>query len=82
MDELQKFDNLIKSVNRGGYFRCSICNAVSNERIETTIGDFKPNMPFTHDPKDPRHFICISCADEIEEIRQDYLEDEDNLLIY
>lgn len=72
MNELEKLDLLIKSVNRGGYFRCPICNTVSNEHIATERGDFKPHMTFTHDPKDSLHFICNECADEIEDVRQDF----------
>lgn len=71
-DELE----LIKSINRGGYFRCSICNCVSNERIETNLGDFHPHMSFTNDPKDGLHFICIECDESIEEVRQDYQMDD------
>jgi len=69
VNELEK---VFKSVNKGGYHRCSLCSAVSNERIETNIGDFKPKLAFTNDPKNPMHFICIDCSDAIEEVRQDF----------
>lgn len=73
MGKLEKeYEQILKSVNRGGYFRCSICNSVSNESIETNIGDYIPHQSFTNDPKDPLHFICTTCADEIEELRQEY----------
>jgi DNA-directed RNA polymerase subunit RPC12/RpoP len=82
MDELKRLDTLIKSVNRGGYFRCPICNTVSNPRIETNIGDYKEGLSFTHDPKDSRHYICVNCDEVIEEQRQDYafLDREDTFL--
>ena len=57
--------------------RCSICNSVSVADIETDLGDFKDHMSFTPDPKDPRHFICIECAEAINEVQFEYeLEDE------
>lgn len=62
--------------NLGGHHRCSICNSVSNEEIETDIGDYKHNMSFTPDPKDKNHFICISCSDAINDLRQDYMMDD------
>lgn len=82
MDELKRLDALIKSVNRGGYFRCSLCNCTSNERIETEPGDYKEGLAFTHDPNDGMHFICVNCADVIEEQRQDYefLDQEDDFI--
>lgn len=71
-DDIKKLEYLYKAKNVGGYFRCSICNAVSNERIETNLGDFKEDVSFTHDPKDGLHFICIDCADAVEDLRQDF----------
>jgi hypothetical protein len=62
----------MKIKNIGGHFRCSICNKVSLEDISTEIGDYKRNLPFVHDPKDPMHFICIDCMEVIEDQRQDY----------
>lgn len=80
MDELKKLDNLIKSVNKGGYFRCSICNTVSNESIATEIGDYHSHMSFTNDPKDPLHFICVTCDEVINDLRIDYeyLDDKED----
>jgi hypothetical protein len=71
-DELKKLDELVKSVNRGGYFRCSICDCVSMESIATNIGDYKPNMPFVNDPKDPLHFICVECDESVSDQLWDY----------
>lgn len=81
MDKLKELQELIKTTNKGGYFRCSICNTVSNENIETDLGDYKAHMSFTHDPKDSRHFICVSCDEAIEDIRRDfsYMDDDDDL---
>jgi hypothetical protein len=31
-------------------------------------------MSFTADPKDNRHFICISCSEAIEEQRREFRE--------
>lgn len=75
-NELEKLNQLVRSINRGGYFRCSICNTVSNEEIETDLGDFKSHMSFVNDPKDPTHFICITCSEEIDSLRQDYEYDD------
>jgi hypothetical protein len=71
-DELKRLETLLKSINRGGHNRCSICNKVSNEEIQTELGDYQAHMSFTNDPKDPLHFICVECADSIEDQRQDY----------
>lgn len=61
-----------KSVNRSGVHRCSICNRVNTESIETNLGDYAPLEYFTNDPKDPMHFICITCEEAIQELRDDY----------
>lgn len=66
-------------VNRSGVHRCSICNCVNVEDIQTDLGDYRGNMSFTNDPSNPLHFICIDCADEIEDLRQDYMEDDNEL---
>lgn len=58
--------------NLGGYYRCSCCNSVSNESIETDLGDFKYNLSFVNDPKDDNHFICITCSEAIEDVRRDF----------
>lgn len=58
--------------NLGGHHRCSICNSVSNEDIATEIGDYKGVMSFTPDPNDKNHYICVTCADEINDLRMDY----------
>jgi hypothetical protein len=71
-NELDKFTRLYHLPNKGGHNRCSICNATSNEEIETDIGDYKAHMSFTPDPKDPMHFICIDCSEVINEQEQDY----------
>jgi len=78
-NELEKLQHLIHSTNKGGYFRCSICNTVSNESIQTNIGDFHPNMPFVNDPKDGLHFICIECKESIQGVLDDYELDDDLL---
>ena len=71
-NELEKLQHLIHSTNKGGYSRCSICDSVSNESIQTNIGDYKHGMPFTPDPKNPLHEICIECLEVIQEQRTDY----------
>ena len=84
MSKLEKFIDTLKdhrTVNRGGYHRCTICNSVSNEDIETSIGDYRPGMSFTPDPILKDSFICIECADVIQDQRfeyeyQDQFEDE------
>lgn len=72
LDEVRTLDQLYKVMNTGGKFRCSLCNSVSNDKIATEIGDYKENMSFTHDPKNGQHFICIDCAEVIEDQRQWY----------
>ena len=62
-------DNHIK---HGGTVRCGICGNVSNENIETNIGDFRPGMSFTQDPKDKNQFICVDCSEVINDLRFDY----------
>ncbi|QIG69419.1 hypothetical protein EVB79_049 [Rhizobium phage RHph_N3_13] len=75
MSKLEKFIDTLKdhrTVNRGGYHRCTICNSVSNEDIETSIGDYRPGMSFTPDPIHKDSYICIECADVIQDQRFDY----------
>lgn len=81
MDKLKELQELIKTTNKGGYSRCSICGCVSNESIQTNIGDYKSGMSFTTDPKDPMHEICIDCAEVIEDLRIDYeyMDEDDEL---
>lgn len=67
-----RFNSLYKSVNRGGYHRCTICNAVSNETIQTEVGDYKHQMSFVNDPNNPMHFICVSCNEVVDEQRYEY----------
>ena len=58
--------------------RCSICNCVNVADIETDVGDFRDFMSFTPDPSNGQHFICIDCADAIQDIRDEYaMTDED-----
>lgn len=57
--------------------RCSICNCVNIVDIETDLGDYRDFMSFTPDPSNKNHFICIDCAEVIQEIRYDYLADEE-----
>jgi hypothetical protein len=79
MDKLKEFQQLTKITNRSGISRCSICNCVSNESIETEIGDYRAHMSFTQDPKYRDSVICISCSEVIQEQLDEwsYL-DEDN----
>lgn len=72
MDLPKDLQSIYKSVNRSGVHRCSICNCVNNENIETNIGDYRSHMSFVNDPKDPSHFICISCEEEIQNLRDEY----------
>lgn len=46
--------------------RCSICNHVSSEDIQTELGDFTKGE-FVPDPKNELHFICIVCKEVFEE---------------
>jgi Fe2+ or Zn2+ uptake regulation protein len=70
LETLNDFSTKLR--NRGGYFRCSICDSVSNEFIETNIGDYKKHLSFVNDPKDHTHFICMECNDSVDDLRQDY----------
>ena len=58
-----------------GIHRCSICNRVTNEEIETDVGDFVSGMSFTSDPSNPMFDICVECYEEIEDV---FPEEEDN----
>jgi len=71
-DKLKELQELSRTVNRSGTNRCSLCNCVSNESIETEIGDYRHHMSFTQDPKFNDSVICITCAEVIEDQRQDY----------
>jgi hypothetical protein len=64
-------------VKHGGTVRCTICNCVSSEDIETTIGDYRRGMSFAPDPI-TSGFICMECQDVIQDQRFDY-ELMDNL---
>jgi hypothetical protein len=79
-NELEKLQHLIHSVNKGGYSRCSICNSVSNESIQTNIGDFRPHMSFAPDPKDTMHEVCIECKEVIQSVLDEYTDETDDLL--
>lgn len=74
MDKLQELQDLQNNYlrSRGDSFRCSICNCVSDESIETNIGDYRSGMSFVNDPKDHNHFICVDCSEEIQSLRNDY----------
>jgi len=74
--------NKSKTMLSGGSHRCSICNKVDNESIETNLGDYESNLSFTYDPNDPSHHICIDCEEVIEDQRRDYAymdQDEDEV---
>ena len=53
--------------NLSGQHRCSICNKVNNEDIETDLGDYVSGSSFTSDPINNMFDICIECYEEIEE---------------
>lgn len=55
--------------------RCSICNSVSSQMIETNIGDFCDGH-FVTDPKSELHFICEECAHWQVELMSDYYLDD------
>lgn len=57
--------------NLAGHYRCTICNCVSNESIETEIGDFRKTS-FTQDPKYKDSYICVECSEAIQDVRYDY----------
>ncbi len=67
MDKLKELQQLTRVTNRSGWNRCSICNCVSNESIETEIGDYRAHMSFTPDPKFKDSVICISCSEVIQD---------------
>lgn len=78
MSKLKELQELHYLSSRGSHFRCSICNTVSNESVETDIGDYKPSMSFTPDPKNPKHsMICIECSEEINDTLIGYDWDEE-----
>ena len=54
-------------------FRCSICNKVNNQDIETDLGDFNSKMSYVPDPKSPdTSFICIECDEAVREHLSDF----------
>lgn len=73
-DKLSKFTKLISDshIKHGGTVRCTICNCVSSEDIETTIGDYRRGMSFAPDPIHRNSFICMECQDVIQDQRFDY----------
>jgi len=81
MSRLKELQELSLSQFRDGRHRCSICNIVNNESIETEIGDYHSHMSFTADPKDPRHFICISCSESINDQLREFDERDDYYLL-
>lgn len=74
--KLEQFNDLLKGVNRSGVHRCSICNCVSSEDVETEIGDYQGYTYFVNDPKDPSHFICGACDEVVKDLRNDYEMDD------
>ncbi len=56
--------------------RCAICNAVSDEDIETNVGDFS-KKEFVADPKSNLHFICTPCKEAIEDLNLEYSYQDD-----
>ena len=71
-ENLEELFKLAKVANRSGVHRCSICNTVNSEYIETNLGDYRPYQYFVNDPKDPSHFICGECDDSIRELQMEY----------
>lgn len=73
-DKLSKFTKLISDshIKHGGTVRCTICGTVSNENIETNIGDYRPGMSFAPDPAYKNSFLCMECQDVIQDQRFDY----------
>lgn len=80
--KIEKATKLLSSgyqhVKHGGTVRCTICNCVSSEDIETTIGDYRRGMSFAPDPI-TSGFICMECQDVIQDQRFDYelMDNED-----
>jgi len=62
----------IEGRNQNGVHRCSICNRVSNEEIETNMGDYVQDLSFTFDPNNSLFDICVECGEAIDEVRHDY----------
>lgn len=75
MSKLKELQELSYLTSRGTHFRCSICNTVSNEGIETDLGDYRPHTSFTSDPKDRRHFICVTCDEIINDTLSEFEEE-------
>lgn len=78
MSKLEKLQELHYLSSRGSHFRCSICNTVSNESVETNIGDYKPSMSFTADPnRKPNSMVCIECKEVIDDTLVEYDWDQE-----
>lgn len=56
--------------------RCSICNCVSSESIETELGDFR-EVNFVPDPISSLHVVCQECKQAHEELMLEYEKDDD-----
>lgn len=76
--KLEELTGLLKLTNRSGTHRCSICNSVNNEDIETNLGDFNDHTYYVNDPKDPSHFICGECDEVIKDLMCDYEMDNED----
>ncbi len=73
--------NYIEELNEEAYgvktHRCSICNCVNREDIETNLGDYKQTS-FVKDPSNSLFYVCIECNESIDEVNREYefMEDE------
>lgn len=55
--------------------RCKHCNKVSNQDIETEVGDFSSSY-FKEDTKD-KYYLCDECSEWHEELMADYEAKDD-----
>lgn len=56
--------------------RCSICNHVSSEDIQTELGDFSKGE-FVPDPKSSLFYICMPCKEVYEDLMLSYETQDD-----
>lgn len=77
MLDKELYDEYNENDSTYGYkiHRCSICNCVNREDIETNIGDYK-KTPFVKDPKNPLFDICVECSESIQDTNNEFEFDE------
>lgn len=57
--------------------RCSICDTTNNLMVENLPGQYKKSRrgytDFLPDPLNKKSFICVSCNESIEQVRNEFL---------